>query len=202
MRRAFFGAVAVVVTLPLLACSPSAPSAPSSAPPPTDTSTAPTPASGSPDSGSATPTPGPTLAAADCLTGRYRLVRFVQIGGSRTYGTGQGGDVDVSFAGKSYTLRGGGTDPIALILAGQTADLTVNGSAKGDFSLKGDRATFTFGDAKGSALLKTGSQKQKLTMDQVAAVISPDGPAQVACTTQAMTLTFSDIRLELARPIR
>ena len=38
-------------------------------------------------------------------------------------------------------------------------------------------------------------------MDQVAAVVAPDGAAQVACTAEAMTLTFSDLRLELARPV-
>ena len=108
--------------------------------------------SDSTESGTATPTPPPTLAtlaATDCLTGPYRLVRFAQLGGTQTYGTGQGGDVDVTFAGKDYTLRGGGTDPIALTLAGQTADLTIDGTAKGTFDLKGDRATFTLAGTKG-----------------------------------------------------
>jgi hypothetical protein len=205
VRHALAGSVVLVVTLPLLACSPSSPTAPSSAPTPaptTDSAAATAPASKSPESGSPTPTTLATLAATDCLTGPYRLVRFAQLGGTATYGSGQGGDVEVSFTGKRYTLRGGGQDPVALALAGQTADLTIDGTAKGTFDLKGARATFDLGDATGSAVLKTGGHRQKLTMDQVAAVVAPDGPAQVACTSEAMTLTFSDVRLELARPVR
>ena len=138
------GSLVLVVTLPLLACSPSAPSAPSSAPTPaapTDSAAATAPASGSPESSSPSPTTLATLAASDCLTGPYRLVRFAQLGGTATYGIGQGG-MSTSFTGKHYALRGGGQDPIALTLAGRTADLTIDGTAKGTFDLLGDRATF------------------------------------------------------------
>jgi hypothetical protein len=199
--------MALVVMWALLACSPSTPiNAPTpTTTAPTDTAPATAPATGSPESDTAPPTTPPTgatMPATDCLVGPYRLLRFVQLGGKQAYGTGQGGDVDVTFTGKSYLLRGSGTDPIVLTLAGQTADLTIDGTAKGTFDLEGDRATFTLGDAKGSATLKTGSERQRLTMDEVAAAVAPDGSAQVACTTVAMTLTFSDLRLELGRYLR
>ena len=210
MRRLLLGAMAVLVSVPLLACSPSTPRTPST--PSTPTTTVPsgaapaiTPGTGSPESGTAPPTPPSTVGtmpATECLTGRYRLVRFVQLGSTQTYGTGQGGDVDVTFTGKDYALRGGGTDPITLTLAGQTAELTIDGTVKGTFDLNGDRATFTLGASQGSAVLKGGGQQQRLTMDQVATVLAPDGSAQVACTTVAMTLTFSDLRLQLGRYVR
>ena len=42
-------------------------------------------------------TPAPAAPAADCLDGRYRLVRFIGVGDKGTFGTGEGGDVAVTF---------------------------------------------------------------------------------------------------------
>ena len=75
----------------------------------------------------------PATPDAKCLDGRYRLVRFVGVGEKGTYGTGEGGDVTVTFDNGSYLLRGAGKDPIKLTLAGQTADLLVNGTVSGDY---------------------------------------------------------------------
>jgi hypothetical protein len=204
MRHALLNSIALVATLPLLACSPHTPSsAPTpTAPAPTETASATASPSDSTDSGTAPPTTGATMPATDCLIGPYRLIRFVQLGATPTFGTGEDGNIDVTFTGKNYTLRGGGTDPIRLERAGETAELTIDGTVKGTFNLTGDRATFNVGAAKGSATLKSGNQRHQLTMDEVAAVVAPDGSAQVACTTVATTLTFSDIRLELARYVR
>ncbi|MGI3779531.1 MAG: hypothetical protein ACRYG2_02030 [Janthinobacterium lividum] len=142
-----------------------------------------------------------TLPAKQCLTGRYALVRFVAVGGSSTYGTGQGGDVTLTFGGGRYTLAGAGRKPVVVTLAGQSGDLTVDGESNGRYTLAGGTATFLPGSATGGGTLTDGSggDRTKVTMKQVDSVIGLDGDGQVACTDQAMTLTLAAIRLELAR---
>jgi hypothetical protein len=205
MRRLLNGLFAVGL-LATAACSGTDPN-----PTPADSSA---PASGSegssPGSSSASGSAiGQSLPATECLSHRYRLLRFVAVGGNETYSTGEGGDVyatfsnqapsDGSAAGRPYLLEGRGKDPIKLTLAGATGDLTVDGTTEGTFELQGTQATFTSTTSAGSATLKAGGRTQKLTMTDVAAIVAPKGSAQVACTDKALTLTAQSVRFELAR---
>jgi hypothetical protein len=198
-------AMALVASLGLAACSggPGAAVAPPS--------TAGTPASSAPSTGgvpsaSTSPSPGlspspvATLAPDRCLRGRYALVRFVAVGGS-TYGTGQGGDVTVTFDDGRYTLVGAGAEPVVVTVGGQTGNLTVDGRSKGTYTRRGAAATFTTTSASGGGRLgdAAGSATQRITMKQVDSVIGLAGDGQVACTAEAMTITLKAVRLELAR---
>ena len=89
-------------------------------------------------------TPSSATPDANCLNGRYDLVRFVGVGAG-DFGTGEGGDVTITFDNGSYLLRGAGKDPIKLTVAGQTADLLVDGTISGDYRVAGNQATFTVG---------------------------------------------------------
>jgi hypothetical protein len=190
MKRLF---VAVVAT-PLLAlagCSGAAasgPSTPASLPPQAASPNAPNPSASAPDS-----------AVQKCLNGRYRLVRFIGVGEKGTYGTGQGGDVTVTFDNGTYLLRGAGKDPIKLTLAGQTAGLLVNGSVGGDYQLQGDKASFTVGKSTGSATLQVGPAKKSLPISEVTNVLAPDGEASLSCANDALIVTLQDVRLELGK---
>src|ERR671910_599724 len=104
-----------------------------------------------PDSASAASSPGSpstsgsgtgqSSAAAECLRHRYQLLRFVAIAGEQAYGTGEGGDVYVTFtnppgndssvADQTYLLEGRGKDPIRLTLAGTTAEVAAIVAPKG-----------------------------------------------------------------------
>ena len=149
------------------------------------------------------------MPAAECLNHRYRLLRFVAEGGSDESGTGEGGDVHVTFnnhppsaggaSDSSYLVEGRGSEPIKVTLAGSTGDLTVDGRTEGTYELQGAQATFTSTTSAGSATLKAGGRTQKLTMTEVVAIIAPKGSAQVACTDKALTLTSPSVRFELAR---
>jgi hypothetical protein len=152
-------------------------------------------------SAAATGSVAPTLAtlpAERCLTGTWALVRFVGTD-QQTYGTGEGGDVTVRFADGRYTLAGAGKKPVTVTLAGQAAGLTVDGRAPGTFAVKGDRATFAQKSASGTGTIEVAGHRQRLTMDQVTSVVGLTGDGQVACTPQAMTITLTSVRLELAR---
>jgi hypothetical protein len=191
MRRLFFVVVAALM-LAVAGCS-SSPSAGSTPSPTQSTSSAP----------ATTPTPAatPSTAApnANCLNGRYQLVRFVGVGAKGTYGTGQGGDVTITFNDGSYLLRGAGKDPIKLTLAGQTADLLVNGTISGDHRVVGNQATFTVGESTGSATLSMGSSKESVTMEQVGSVLAPNGGAGLACANDALIVSLQDVRLEFGK---
>jgi hypothetical protein len=185
--------VAVVGTLllALAGCSGAAasgPSTPTSPPPQAASPSAPNPSASAPDA-----------AVQKCLTGRYRLVRFVGVGEKGTYGTGQGGDVTVTFDNGTYLLRGAGKDPIKLTLAGQDAGLLVNGSVGGDYQLQGDKASFTVGKSTGSATLQVGPVKKSLPISEVANVLAPDGEASLSCANDALIVTLQDVRLELGK---
>jgi hypothetical protein len=133
------------------------------------------------------------------LNGRYRLVRFVGVGERGTYGTGEGGDVTVTFDNDSYLLSGAGKEPIKLTLAGQTAGLLVNGTISGNYQVQGDRATFTVGQSSGSATLTVGKVKKSVPMPDVGNVLAPDGEAGVACADNALIMTLQDLRLEFGK---
>jgi hypothetical protein len=135
----------------------------------------------------------------ECLNGRYRLVRFVGVGEKGTYGTGQGGDVTVTFDQGTYRLRGAGKEPIKLTLAGQNAGLLVDGTIGGSYQLQGDKATFTVGESSGSATLQVGPAKKTLPISEVANVLAPEGEAGLACADDALIVTLQDVRLELGR---
>ena len=208
--RGLAGAVALAAVLSVSACSsgPSsdgsaAPAASGSGAPTADATTPAAPATPATPSAGGPSTPGAlaTLPAEQCLTGRYALARFVAVGDGSTYGTGQGGDVTLTFEGDGYTLAGAGRKPVVVTLAGQTGNLRVDGTSKGTYALDGETATFTAGSSSGSGTLDNGSggDRARLTMKQVDAVIGLAGQGQVACTDQVMTITLAAIRLELVR---
>jgi hypothetical protein len=140
-----------------------------------------------------------SVPVSQCLTGRYRLVRFVGVGEKGTYGTGEGGDVTVTFNNGSYVLVGAGSDPIKLSLAGHTANMLVDGTISGDYRLDGDRARFTVGQSSGSATLQVGKVKKSVPISDVANVLAPDGEASLACASNALIVTLQDVRLELGK---
>ena len=144
-------------------------------------------------------TPAPAAPAADCLDGRYRLVRFIGVGDKGTFGTGEGGDVAVTFDNGAYVLRGAGEDPVKLTLAGQSADLLVDGSISGDYRIAGTKAIFTVGKGTGSATLSVGSSKESVSMAQVGNVLAPDGEAGLSCANDALIVTLQDVRLEFGK---
>jgi hypothetical protein len=190
MRRLYFVAVALMLAVAGCSNSPSAPDTPSpTQPTATATTSNPTPAARS----SAIPD-------ATCLDGRrYQLIRFVGVGPSATYGTGEGGDVTITFDNESYLMRGAGKDPIKLTLAGQTADLLVDGTIRGDQHVAGNKATYTVDESTGSATLSTGSSKEQVPMDQVGSVLAPNGEAGLACANDALIITLRDVRLEFGK---
>ncbi|HEY6683698.1 MAG TPA: hypothetical protein VI030_12025 [Propionibacteriaceae bacterium] len=191
MKRLFV-ALAAILLLALAGCSgESAASGPS-------TPTAPPSPAASPDASSPNPATSAS-AVSKCLSGRYRLVRFVGVGEKGTYGTGQGGDVTVTFDNGTYLLRGAGKNPIRLRLAGQNAGLLVNGTVAGDYQLQGDRASFTVGESTGSATLQVGPVKKSLPISEVANVLAPDGEAGLSCANDALIVTLQDVRLELGK---
>jgi len=144
-------------------------------------------------------TPSSATPVANCLNGRYRLVRFVGVGEKGTFGTGEGGDVTVTFNKGSYLLRGAGKDPIKLTLAGQTADLLVDGTISGDYRVEGDRATFTVGESTGSATLTAGPSKGSVSIADVGKVLAPNGEAGLSCANDALIVTLQDVRLEFGK---
>ena len=191
MRRLFLVALAALM-MAVTGCSGS-PSAGDTPSPPQPESSA---ATSYPTS---TATPAPAAPAADCLDGRYRLVRFVGAGDKGPFGTGEGGDVAVTFDDGAYVLRGAGKDPIKLTLAGQTGDLLVDGSISGDYRVEGSKATFTLGEGTGSATLAVGSSNESVSMAQVGSVLAPDGEARLACANDSLIVTLQDVRLELGQ---
>jgi len=191
MRRFAFVVVATLM-LAVAGCS-SSPSA-GGTPSPTQ------PISSAPASN---PTPGATPSSAtqdaNCLNGRYHLIRFVGVGEKGTYGTGEGGDVTVAFNERSYLLRGAGNDPIKLTIAGQNADLLVDGTIRGQYRLQGNRANFTVGKSTGSATLAIGSAKESVSMPEIGSVLAPEGEARLACADDALIVTLREVRLELGK---
>ncbi len=144
--------------------------------------------------------PESTVGLVECMSGSYELARFVSLGGDSTYGTGEGGDVTFTTDGATWAIQGEGTDPMALTLAGQKGTLAVDGAALGTLTTSGYVGTFTLTDATGSAILQSGPQKQTVPMKQVAAVVAPNGKAQLTCTEGKLTMLFPQIRLEFERP--
>jgi hypothetical protein len=193
MKRLIIGLLAAALVALAGCSSDSAAVGPASAP------TSETPAPAVPD----TATPGapaaPVNPVNECLNGTYRLIRFVGVGDKGTFGTGQGGDVTVSFNNGSYLLNGAGTEPIKLTLAGQTANLFVNGTVSGDYAVAGDQATFTVRQSTGSATLRIGPTKESIPIGQVSNVLAPDGVATVACANNALIVTLQDVRLEFGK---
>jgi hypothetical protein len=187
MKRLFV-AVLTTLLLALAGCSGnSAASAPTSSAPPASAA----PATASPSASAES--------VSQCLRGSYRLIRFVGVEERGTYGTGEGGDVTVTFNNGSYLLRGAGKEPIKLTLAGQTARLLVNGTISGDYQLQGDRASFTVGQSTGSATLRVGKAKKSVPMSEVGNVLAPDGDAGLSCANNALIVTLHDIRLEFGK---
>ena len=200
------GLLAATVLVLLVGCSGSgaggttptptapAPSAPTAPPSPVTPSTPAESASAEPSDGAATLVPG-----ASCLSGTWRLVRFIGLGQSATYGTGQGGDVTVAFDNGRYTLVGQGQEPFTVVLAGQTATLTVDGTVAGTYQPDGAEMAFTIGEATGQGTLEAGNQKQTLPMASIGQVIAPRGKATLACPSDVLLIALPTVRLELER---
>lgn len=180
--------------------SPTAPSpAPATGAPSISGPAAPPSSSGPASTPAAAGTPTGLIPGADCLTGTWRLVRFVGLGAQSTYGTGQGGDVTVAFDNGRYTMVGEGKKPIVVNLAGSAADLTVDGSITGRYRPDGSDMSFTVGEATGQGTLEAGGQKQTLPMAQVAQVVAPSGRATLACPSGVLLIALPTVRLELER---
>ena len=75
------------------------------------------PAAAAPATVGPSTSPIPAVPVNECLSGRYRLVRFAGVGERGSYGTGEGGDVTVTFNNGSYLLSGEGKEPITAQLA-------------------------------------------------------------------------------------
>ena len=191
MRRLLLVAAAALI-LAVAGCSGS-PSA-SDTPSPTEPESSTIASSSRP-----TATPSSASLVANCLNGRYRLVRFVGVGEKGTFGTGEGGDMTATFNDGSYLMRGAGNDPIKLTLAGQTADLLVDGTIGGDYRVEGSKATFTVGESTGSATLTVGSSKGSVSISDVGKVLAPDGEAGLSCANDALIVTLQDVRLEFGK---
>jgi hypothetical protein len=198
------GLVAVAVLVVLAGCSDGTPTpATTVAPPDSDGSTSAPSAVPSSASSSPAEIPGSTSTAlipgADCLTGTWRLVRFIGLGDSATYGTGQGGDVTVTFDDGTYTLVGEGTKPYRVNLAGESADLRIDGTAKGTYTPDGGEMAFTIDEATGNGTLVSGDQRETLPMPSIAKVVAPSGKATLACPKGVLAIALPTVRLELER---
>ena len=197
------GLVAVAALLVLAGCSDGAPApAATSAPPVTDGSPS-APSAAPPSAATPSSSPGSTstvlVPGADCLTGTWRLVRFIGLGASATYGTGQGGDVTVRFDDGEYTLVGKGEKPIRVNLAGESADLRIDGTAKGTYAPDGGEMAFTIDEASGEGTLVSGDRRETLPMASVAKVVAPSGKATLACPKGVLAIALPNVRLELER---
>jgi hypothetical protein len=201
-RRA--GLVAATIVILLAGCSDGTPTpAATGTAPVSDGSTAAPSAAPPPVSESPANSPGSTSTAlipgANCLTGTWRLVRFIGLGEMSTYGTGQGGDVTVTFDDGAYTLVGKGKTPIRVNLAGESADLRIDGTVKGTYQPDGESMAFTIGEATGQGTLESGDQRETLPMASIAKVVAPSGKATIACPDKVLLIALPTVRLELER---
>lgn len=188
----------VLALLPLGACSGGSGGPDGSSPTPT-----PPGASVPPPPTAAGPAASPSASGAEpeaCLEGRYRLQRFA-VGGSGGDGSGEGGDVTVTFSDGAWTLRGGGRQPATGTLDGRAAELRVDGSIRGTATpLQGGRTTVTVGRADGTATLTTAGRSRALPMTEVADLLAPQADATVTCAGSRLTVDLPGTRLELERP--
>jgi hypothetical protein len=190
----------VVSLLVLAGCSDDTSTPAATSAPPVSNGSASAP-SAAPSASAETPRSTSTalIPGADCLNGTWRLVRFVGLGASATYGTGQGGDVTVTFDNGAYTLVGKGEQPIRVNLAGESADLRIDGTAKGTYAPDGGEMAFTLDEATGEGTLVSDNQRQTLPMSSIAQVVAPSGKATLACSNGVLAAAFPAVRLELER---
>ena len=182
--------------LALGGCTAGSPDQPAPSPSEAGT-TAPSAVSPSPEA--STSPAASTDSVASCLNGRYELGRFVGEGDKGTFGTGFGGDLSVTFDDGSYVMEAAGQRPYTLSLLGQSAELVVDGTIEGDYTVNGNQVTFRRGDTSGEATLTIAGRKQSLTMAQVANVLAPEGTANLACSGENRILTLDRLRLEFLR---
>jgi hypothetical protein len=192
MNRLFI-AVLTTLLVALAGCSGDSASGPTTIP-----SSEP-PAAAAPATVGPSTSPIPAVPVNECLSGRYRLVRFAGVGERGSYGTGEGGDVTVTFNNGSYLLSGEGKEPITLSLPGPTAGLLVDGTISGNYQVQGERATFTVSESSGTATLTFGRLKKSLPMSQFGDVLASDAAAGVVCANNELTVTLQYIRLEFSK---
>ena len=190
-----------LLVLAITACSADAPSTNATESPAVRESTpqnTATPAGATP-ADSAEPTPGSVTPASSCLSGNYRLARFVGVGGNATSGAGEGGDVTVAFGSGTYELKGAGKKPITVTLAGQQGSLLMAGTISGDYRAEGDKADFTIRQATGSATVTAAGQTRTLTMDDIGNVLGLTGSGTLACSPGLLAVTLDNVRLEFEK---
>jgi hypothetical protein len=189
------GLVSAGVLIVLAGCSDGTPT-------PVATSSAPAPDGSEAVAPAATPSEKTSTAlipGADCLDGTWRLVRFIGLGEQSTYGTGQGGDVTMTFDDGAYRLVGKGKKPIRVNLAGQAGDLWIDGTAAGNYAPDGGEMAFTIDKATGEGTLESGDKRQTLPMASIAQVVAPEGKATLACPNDVLGIALPSVRLELER---
>lgn len=172
-------------------------------PAPPDTTTPVAPAASAAPSGPASaggsPSPFPSVTStspANCLPGNWRLARFLGTDGKQTYGTGEGGDVTATFRDGTYELKGAGQDPIRLTLAGRRGELAVDGVVTGRYQADDQQVVFSKAKSTGTARLVVNGDSTKLSMDQAAQIIGPQGSALVGCAPDRMEIVMDAVRLE------
>lgn len=142
------------------------------------------------------PTPTPTPAVADCLGGRYQVVRLARTSGD---GTGEGGDLTATFEAGGFVLTGAGQDPVRVTVSGPDAELVVAGSIRGTYTGSGTSGAYAFTGTEGSAKISAGLLRRTVPMTEVAKVLAPDGGGTLACTKTELTMTSSASRVDLRR---
>ena len=157
---------------------------------------------------SAEPVPGPTAApassaepapppsVADCLSGRYQVVRLARTSGD---GSGEGGDLTATFEAGGFVLTGAGQDAVRVTVGGPDAELVVAGSIRGSYTGVGTTGTYAIAGTDGSAKITAGLLRRTVPMSEVAEVLAPEGGGTLACTETELTMTSSASRVDLRR---
>ncbi len=145
---------------------------------------------------SAEPAPAPSPSVADCLSGRYQVVRLARTSGD---GSGEGGDLTATFEAGGFVLTGAGQDPVRVTVSGPDAELMVAGSIRGSYTGAGTTGTYAIAGTDGSAKITAGLLRRTVPMSEVAEVLAPEGGGTLACTETELTMTSSASRVDLRR---
>ncbi|HEY5821752.1 MAG TPA: hypothetical protein VIT20_07240 [Propionibacteriaceae bacterium] len=144
-----------------------------------------------------TPTPTPTPEVVDCLSGSYRVVRFVGL--TSQGGSGEGGDLTAVLGAGGFTLNGGGQSPVKVTVGSQQVDLVVTGSIRGTYTTTDAGGSYAVTGTEGEAKVSAGILHRTLPMTDVANVLTPDGTGTLTCAGTGVTMTSTSSRLDLER---